>query len=92
MLYYINVMKELLLFICTILTSPDCYSNPQVIVVEYESNQLCHKIAQISSAALIQQNLIKGWLIGYKCEDGSVYFTPDKGEPIIPIPDDKTTG
>ena len=85
------MMKELLLFICTIASSPDCYSNPEVIVVEYEGNQLCNKIAQLSSAALIQQNLIKGWLVGYACDDGSVHFSP-KGKPIIVIPDDKTTG
>jgi len=85
-------MKELLLFICTIATSPDCYSNPQVIVIEYEGNQLCHKVAQSSSAALIQQNIIKGWLIGYECDDGGVHFSPDKGKPIIIIPDDKTIG
>ena len=85
------MMKELLLFICTIASSPDCYSNPEVIVVEYEGNQLCHKVAQVSSAALIQQNFIKGWLIGYECEDGGVHFSPDV-EPIIPKPDDKTTG
>jgi len=84
-------MKELLLFICTIATSPDCYRNPEVIVVKYESNQLCHKVAQLSSAALIQQNIIKGWLIGYKCEDGFIHFSP-KGKPIIIIPDERTTG
>ena len=84
-------MKELLLFICTIATSPDCYSNPEVIVIKYESNQLCHKVAQLSSAALIQQNMIKGWLIGYQCEEGSIHFSP-KGKPIIIIPDERTTG
>ena len=84
-------MKELLLYICTIATSPDCYINPQVIVVQYESNQLCHKVAQLYSSALIQQNIIKGWLIGYQCEDGVIHFSP-KEKPIIIIPDERTTG
>lgn len=84
-------MIELLLFICTIASSPDCYSNPQVIVVEYEGNQLCHKVAQTVAAELIQQSHITGWLIGYQCSDGALHFSP-KGKPIIVIPDDKTTG
>ena len=84
-------MKELLLFLCTIATSPECYNNPKIIVIDYPKNQMRHKIAQESAAELIQQNRINGWLIGYDCGEGVIYVSP-KEKPIIVIPDDETIG
>ena len=84
-------MKTLILFLCSIATSPQCYQTPERLEIRYENNQLCHKVAQLSSSALIQQNIIKGWLIGYQCDDGVIHFSP-KEKPIIIIPDERTTG
>ena len=82
-------MKSLVLFLCSIATSPQCYQTPDTIEVKYESNQVCAKVAQQSAAALIGSDLTT-WLIGYAC-DGIITAPPDFKPKIIP-PDDGTTG
>ena len=74
-------MKTLILFLCSIATSPQCYQTPERIEVRYESNQLCHKIAQQSAAALLQDTL-SVWLIGYECPGGMI-VTPPKSPKVI---------
>ena len=82
-------METLVLFLCSIATSPQCYQTPQAVEVRYESNQVCAKVAQQSAAALIGEDLTT-WLIGYACD--GVIVVPSKDEPKIITPDDGTTG
>ena len=82
-------MEILVLFLCSVATSPQCYQTPQVIEVQYESNQVCEKIAQQSAAVLIGEDLTT-WLIGYACD--GVIIAPPNNVPKIINPDDGTTG
>ena len=82
-------MKTLILFLCSIATSPQCYQTPERIEIRYESNQLCHKVAQQSAAALFKDTL-SVWLIGYECPDGMAVYPPI-GPKVIP-PDNGTIG
>ena len=82
-------MEILVLFLCSVATSPQCYQTPQVIEVQYESNQMCEKVAQQSAAAIIGKALTT-WLIGYAC-DGIITGPPKDGPKVIPL-DKGTTG
>jgi len=82
-------MKTLILFLCSIATSPQCYQTPERIVIRYESNQLCSKIAQQSAAALLQDTL-SVWLIGYECAEGQFFYSPKS--PKIRTPNNETLG
>ena len=80
-------MKELILFVCA-LSNPQCEKYPEKIVVEYENNVLCHKVAQEAAAAILRSS---DRLMSYTC-DGK-RFVPPYGKPfIVPVPDDETIG
>ena len=82
-------MEILVLFLCSVATSPQCYKTPQAVEVRYESNQVCAKVAQESAAGLIGEDLTT-WLIGYACD--GVIIAPPNNVPKIINPDDGTTG
>ena len=82
-------MKTLILFLCSIATSPQCYQTPERIEIRYESNQLCHKVAQQSAAALLHDTL-SVWLIGYECDSGQFVHPPKS--PKIRTPNNGTLG
>ena len=79
-------MKELILFVCAF-SNPQCEKYPEKIVVEYENNVLCHKVAQEAAAAILRQT---DRLMSYTC-DGNKYF-PHPDPPYLPVPDDHTIG
>ena len=82
-------MKTLILLLCSIATSPQCYVTPERLEIRYESNQLCHKVAQQSAAALLRGTLTV-WLIGYECSDGTFISPPI--DPKVTPPDNGTIG
>ena len=79
-------MKELILFVCA-LSNPQCEKSPEKIVVEYENNVLCHKVAQEAAAAILRSS---DRLMSYTC-DGEQYF-PHPDSPYLIVPDDHTIG
>jgi len=79
-------VKELILFVCAF-SNPQCEKYPEKIVVEYENNVLCHKVAQEAAAAILRQT---DRLMSYNC-DGNKYF-PHPDPPYLPVPDDHTIG
>ena len=79
-------MKELILFVCAF-SNPQCEKYPEKIVVEYENNVLCHKVAQEAAAAILRQT---DRLMSYNC-DGNKYF-PHPDPPYLLVPDDHTIG
>jgi len=79
-------VKELILFVCAF-SNPQCEKYPEKIVVEYENNVLCHKVAQEAAAAILRQT---DRLMSYTC-DGNKYF-PHPDPPYLPVPDDHTIG
>ena len=72
-------MKTLIIFLCSLATSPDCYKDPEIITVTHDSSNLCYKIEEaVVTASLYNKKIhpfnTKSWLIGYDCGDGAIFI------------------
>ena len=70
-------MKTVIIFLCSLATSPDCYKNPEIIPINYESEDLCSKIENAAVQAVLSNRKIhpfdsESWLIAYDCGDGKI--------------------
>ena len=77
-------MKTVIIFLCSLATSPDCYKNPEIIPINYESGELCSRIEKIVVSASLANKMIhpfesESWLIAYDCGDGKI---------LLPLHDD----
>lgn len=72
-------MKTVIIFLCSLATSPDCYKNPEIIPINYESEDLCSKIENAAVQAVLSNRKIhpfdsESWLIAYDCGDGKIFL------------------
>ena len=70
-------MKTVIIFLCSLATSPDCYKNPEIIPINYESEDLCSKIENAAIQAVLSNRLIhpfdsESWMVAYDCGDGKI--------------------
>jgi hypothetical protein len=79
-------MNKLILLVCAF-TNPDCFNNPERIVVEYYDNVNCDKVAQQSAAAILGPT---DRLLSYSCDGG--WVRPPLNDHFVPVPDDGTIG
>jgi len=77
-------MKTVIIFLCSLATYPECYKNPEIIPIQYESGNLCSLIEHYVTTQLVTNTKIhpfetESWLIAYDCGDGKI---------LIPLHDD----
>ena len=70
-------MKTVIIFLCSLATFPDCYKDPEIIPINYESGDLCSKIENAAIQAVLSNRLIlpfdsDSWMVAYDCGDGKI--------------------
>ena len=72
-------MKTVIIFLCSLATFLDCYKNPEIIPINYESEDICSKIENAAVQAVLSNRKIhpfdsESWLIAYDCGDGKIFL------------------
>ena len=72
-------MKTVIIFLCSLATFPDCYKDPEIIPINYESGDLCSKIENAAIQAVLSNRLIhpfdsESWMVAYDCGDGKIFL------------------